>query len=815
MANLALPRQTSAKSAGGSQTLFHRILDGARTACLFAGLAAVLWFAAASGEAQENPPEAATTLPPVNVTAAPILPGLPDLEKVPSTAQIFNRGAITRDGYPALLKTLGEGAGGVTVDDAQNNPWQPNLIYRGFEASPLVGDPQGLAVYVNGSRFNQPFGDTTNWDLIPDIAMDRIDLVGSNPAFGLNALGGALAVRMRDGFTYHGAEAELLGGSFGRIQGSFQYGIESNNTSAYIAGTGMHENGWRDFSPSTLRQLYGDVGWRGEAAELHLNIIAADNDLVGNGTTPVDLLDVSRSAIFTFPDETKNKYVRVGLNGTYSVSDQTTIQVNAYYSNLSQRTFNGDAATVEPCDANPSIMCQEGGPPLADRAGGTVPNFVSNSPYVTIFGFSDFAGGGPYAFLNRTATDTNGYGVQVQVDHSFTVLGMTHHLAAGASYDGGSTEFTADTLLGALSLDRGFLGPGISIVAADGSISPVRIHTFNNYYGLYVTDTVDITKRLSGTVSARFNSAQITLHDQLGSDLNGAHSFNRLNPAAGVTYKLTPAISVYAGYAETNRAPTPAELSCADPSAPCSLTNFFVGDPDLKQVVAHTFEAGVRGVHSDGSQTRLEWNVGLFRTNSDDDILFVSAPTVGRAFFRNVGLTRRQGIELGLRFRTERLNVYANYAFTDATFQTALTLNSPDNPFADANGIIHVQPGDKLPGVPRNLFKIGADYNVSPKWVIGFSAIAATGKFLAGDESNLNPTTGAYGVLNVHSSYQITEHFQAFALINNVLNTRYATFGTFSPVTAVPLIQAPGSTNTRSLSLAPPVSAFGGVRAVF
>jgi outer membrane receptor protein involved in Fe transport len=288
-----------------------------------------------------------------------------------------------------------------------------------------------------------------------------------------------------------------------------------------------------------------------------------------------------------------------------------------------------------------------------------------------------------------------------------------------------------------------------------------------------------------------------------------------LNPAAGVTYKLTPAISVYAGYAETNRAPTPAELSCADPSAPCSLTNFFVGDPDLKQVVAHTFEAGVRGVHSDGSQTRLEWNVGLFRTNSDDDILFVSAPTVGRAFFRNVGLTRRQGIELGLRFRTERLNVYANYAFTDATFQTALTLNSPDNPFADANGIIHVQPGDKLPGVPRNLFKIGADYNVSPKWVIGFSAIAATGKFLAGDESNLNPTTGAYGVLNVHSSYQITEHFQAFALINNVLNTRYATFGTFSPVTAVPLIQAPGSTNTRSLSLAPPVSAFGGVRAVF
>lgn len=187
----------------------------------------------------------------------------------------------------------------------------------------------------------------------------------------------------------------------------------------------------------------------------------------------------------------------------------------------------------------------------------------------------------------------------------------------------------------------------------------------------------------------------------------------------------------------------------------------------------------------------------------------------GRAFFRNVGQTRRQGVELGLRLRTGRLNVYANYAFTDATFQTVLTLNSEDNPFADAAGTVHVQPGDRLPGIPRNLLKAGADYSITPSWVLGFSAIVATGKYLVGDESNLNHTTGAYGVLSLHSSYQITEHFQAFALMENVLNTRHATFGTFSPVTDVPLIQAPGSTNTRSLTLAPPISVFGGVRAIF
>ena len=784
-------------------------------AALLAALALLRVTASAQPAPAAPPADAPTALPPVEVIAPPLLPGLPDLTKMPAAAQVFNRRDVTRDGYPAVLRTLDESAAGVTLDHAQGNPAQPNLIYRGFEASPLVGNAQGLAVYVNGSRFNQPFGDTTNWDFIPDIAVDRIDLVGSNPAFGLNALGGAIAVRLRDGFGYHGAEAEMLGGSFGRIQGSFQYGVESDNTAAYVAGTLMHENGWRDFSPSTLRQIYGDVGWRGEAAELHLNIIGANNDLVGNGTTPVELLNVNRAAIFTHPDDTRNKYVRIGLSGSYTIDDDTTVQVNAYYSNLSQRTMNGDAAEVETCDGDRTIVCQEDGPPLTDVFGNPIANFIRNSPYFTTFGFRKFRNGGPYAFLNQTATDTNGYGVQAQVERAFSVLGMPHHVTAGASYDGGSTEFTAGTLLGGLSLDRGFFGPGVLVALADGSITPVRLHSFNNYYGVFIADTVDITSRLSATMSARFNSAQITLHDQVGTDLNGAHSYNRLNPAVGLTWRILPALTAYIGYAESNRAPTPAELSCADALSPCSLTNFFVGDPNLKQVVAHTIEAGVRG-NAAIDDAKLGWKIGIFHTNSDDDILFVSSPTVGRAFFRNVGTTRRQGVEVELRVSTDRLSAYANYAFTDATFQTALTLSSVDNPLADAAGNIHVSPGDRLPGVPRQLFKLGADYRITDAWTAGFSALVASGKYLFGDESNLNPTTGAYAVLNVHTAYHVTQNVELFGLVENVTNARYATFGTFSPVgPSVPIIQAPAATNTRSLSPAPPVSGFAGLRVTF
>src|SRR5262249_21278699 len=198
--------------------------------------------------------------------------------------------------------------------------------------------------------------------------------------------------------------------------------------------------------------------------------------------------------------------------------------------------------------------------------------------------------------------------------------------------------------VGAMSDARGFLGPGIVIDIASGEIAPVSVSSANDYFGLYATDAFDITPALSLTLSARFNSVHISLNDRFGTALNGLHDFSRLNPAIGLTYKLAPEANLYAGYSEANRAPTPAEFSCASPAVPCSLTNFFVADPDLKQVVGHTFEAGARG-GSDFGAASLRWHAGLYRTTLDDDILFAASPILGRAFFRNIGETRRQGIE--------------------------------------------------------------------------------------------------------------------------------------------------------------------------
>ncbi len=744
-------------------------------------------------------PAPVTQLPEVNVVApSPLLGSGIDRNKAPASVNVLTGQDIERTGIPNALESLNEQTPGVALDDAQGNQFQPNLEYRGFIVSPLDGNPQGLAVYVNGARFNAPFSDSVNWDLLPSIAIDRVNLEGSNPVFGLNALGGSLSIQLKNGFTWHGGLAELYGGSFGTVDGSLQYGKQSGNVSTYVAGNVFHSDGWRQLNASDVRQFYGDVGWRSEQAELHLNVLLADNVLNSPGTLPVQLLDVDRTATFTAPNRTTNKYGLVSLSGTWSVTDSTSLQGILYYDNLSQRIANGNAADVAVCATTPGFLCGGSGNPLLDRTGAPIPDFLS---------------GGPYSQLNNEAVDSNGYGAALQVTHDSTLLDRHNQLVAGLSFDGGVSTFTASTLLGGVTDVNGvFIGPGILIDQPGGPIAPVRVGITNAYYGAYFADVFDITPKLALSLAGRLNVAQIDLSDQNGTALSGNHSYAHFNPGIGLTYQALPSLSLYASYSEGNRAPTPAELSCASPTSPCTLANFFTGDPNLNQVVSHTIEAGLRGRLRSAGGANIDWNLGLFRTNDDNDIAFVASAVPGLDYFQNVGQTRRQGLEAGLTWRGPRLRAWINYAYTDATFQSPLTLDSPLNPAADANGQIHVVPGSRLPGVPAHRFKLGANYAVTDAWTIGFSGLVSSGQYLFGDEANLTSKTNPYVVLNANTSYRLTQNLEFFGLVQNLLNVKYETFGTFSPTSSVPIAQVPGATITRSLSPAPPIAAYGGVR---
>jgi outer membrane receptor protein involved in Fe transport len=749
-------------------------------------------------------------VPDVDVVApTPLLGSGLDRSAVPQATQVLGAGQIDRTDLPTLTGAILENIPSATINDTSGNPFQPDILFRGFVASPVTGTSQGLAIYLNGARFNDPFGDTVNWDLIPPEAIQTVNVEASNPVFGLNALGGSVNVQLKNGFTFQGANLTAIGGSYDRGTGILEFGRQLGNYSIYVAGDVTHDGGYRQTGNSDLYRLYTDLGWRSDVAELHLGVTATDNTLGNPGATPVQALNVDPTSIFTAPNTVLNQYVAVNLNGTYAVSDSLSLQGLAYYQNLTQRVTNGATEEVGNCAALgtagfPGDLCNEdSGTPVIARGGGIVPDFLN---------------GGTYSGLVLEGLDAQSYGASVQATDDADILGHKNHLVVGASFDGSDSVFDAQTQIGGFSTNgNGYVGPGYTQDQPSEGVEPVTVATVTRYYGVFADDVLTLLPHLDLTVGGRFNNAEIDLHDKLGTALTGQHSYSRFNPTAGLTYTFRPELQIYGSYSETNRAPTPTELSCNSAANPCSLLNFFIGDPNLKQVVARTFELGARGRVADFQGGKLTWNADYYHTNDRDDLIFQTTPyNPNLAFYTNAGRTLRQGVEANLTYQTPRLHAVIGYAFTDATYQSALLLGSGSNPDADANGNEHVMPGDRIPGIPQHRGTIVADYKVTDRWTIGGSAILESDQYRFGDEANLTKPVGGYVILNANTSYKVTDHITLFALVNNLTNRTYDTYGSFGPVDDITWPHVPGGvTDPRTASPGSPIAGYGGVKVSF
>jgi iron complex outermembrane receptor protein len=713
---------------------------------------------------------------------------------------------IGRAGTPDLFGALTRNIAGITLQDAQNNPWQPNLVYRGFIASPLQGQAQGLAVYLDGARFNQPFGDTVQFDLIPEAALASLSILDSSPVYGLNALGGAILMKTKTGASDPGLEASATGGRFGYAEGSLSGGFAKGGFSAFAAVQYSHDDGWRDFSPSSLYNGYLDLGFDTDRGGLHMKLVGADSDLTGNGVSPVELLAADRRAVFTWPDNSKSRYGRVSLHPWVALSDTTRIEGTLYAQRLTLHTVNGDAADIEGCEDkdNEGLVClqivnaddDEEQAVLTDARGDSV---------------ADVLGDEGYGVLNRGRTRTEAMGTLFQLIDERPLLAGSHHFAIGFSYDASRTRFDTSTELGALTQDRSIEGLGHIIVQQDGAIAPVGLVAHTDYWGVFVQDRLPLAPGLSAELGLRYNHARIAMADQIGTALNGRHRFARWNPGVELDYALS--VSLRAGYAETNRAPTPAELSCADEKAPCSLTNFFVADPPLKQVVAKSWEAGASG-HRDWGNTRIDWLLSAYRTRNRNDIQYIASAIRGRAYFQNIGSTRRQGIEASLKATRSGLTAHLSYAFTDTTYRSDLTLSSPANPMAQEDGTIAVMRGDRLPGIPRHSGTLALDY-AAKGWSVGGDLIARSGQYLVGDEGNGNRKLGGYLLVNLRAGVDILPGLTLFGELRNAFDRHYASFGTFTEVDEIELDEAPGASDPRAYGPGSPRRWYAGVKARF
>ena len=762
---------------------------------------------------------APVTTPALSVVATTPVTGIGfDRNKVPAMVQTLTAEDFYRTHSPSVLEALMQRIPGVNTTDVQGNGFFQDLRYRGFSASPLQGTPQGLAIYMNGIRINEAFGDTVNWDFIPTVAIGRADVWTNNPAFGLNALGGAISFQMKDGFTYQGFEFDAMGGSYGRIGGSFQYGVRQGEWALYMAGEGVKDDGWRYQSPSRIGRFYGDLGWKSMNSEIHLVGTAADNYFGVVGPTPVEMLNRDWRSIYTWPQTTKNQAQILSLNGRYSVTDHWTIQNLLYVRNFKQFHVDGNDADVERCAPGDNTLClDEDALPnltvdqrrLRDQFGNPIncPPGPGNTCRL------------PWGTVDRTSTRALTVGGSLQATNDDKIFGRDNHFTIGASYDRSRISFGGDSELGYIYPDF-FVGPngpitgtGV-IIHTDSYIgyAPVDLSAKNTYYGLYASNTYDITSRLSLTAGARYNLAKITTADNLGTspDLNGYYSFHRINPVFGMTLKIAPELTFYAGYSEANRAPTALELGCSNPERPCLIEGFLVSDPPLQQVIARTREAGLRGdVRANGG--RFDWKVGLFRTDNSNDIISVASQIPGRGVFQNVQGTRRQGLEASAEYRSKDWLAYLNYAFIDATYQFTGELASPNNPSSNDDGFIFVTPGKQIPGIPRHQIKGGLDYALTSQWKVGTDVVWVGSQWYVGDDANQNVKIADYWIANLHASYQYNKEVRVYGLVNNVFNRKFAAYGTYFGPDGVQFVIPNPPTDPRTVTPGSPLAFYLGV----
>jgi len=658
------------------------------------------------------------------------------------------------------------------INDVQNNPFQPEVQYRGFTASPLLGLPQGISVYLNGVRFNEPFGDTVNWDLIPLAALDNVALFsGSNPAFGQNTLGGALALKTKNGFSYDKNEMELRLGSFGQKQYSIQSGGHKDKLGYYIIANRYQEDGWRDFSDSEINQVLANISYIDDNHSIELMVASNDNTMTGNGAVPEELVELEgRESVYTHPDETNNRLDLITLSADINLSDQLSLQSNAYYRKNKVDSLNGDDSDYEECDIGAGYtLCEEEDDEVE------VVEFIGYDDDTLLSDISELDPDDIDGTLNTGATDNESYGVALQLVYNQSFDTFSHEFVFGLGGDRANINFESDTEFAILHNDSAEDDRSVSSIGLFDQESRVRLDVTTKQHYFYLSDTISFGDNLTVNLAGRYNDSQIIMHDLIDTgegSLNGDHHFSRFNPAIGMSYQLNNQVTTKLSYSESSRNPSPAELSCADEDDPCKLPNGFVADPPLEQVVAKTIEASIG--YNNGKHAI---NATVFSTKSVDDIIFQQAgSTPSRGYFVNVDETRRQGIELSLSSASPELAWGASYNYLDATFESPFVSFSPVNPLG-ANR--QVEAGDTIPGQPKHQIKLHMDWNYNDKTNVGFEFLYASSSYYRGDEANENKKVPSYALANIYANYQMTPNLRFSAKVDNLFDREYHTFGLY------------------------------------
>jgi outer membrane receptor protein involved in Fe transport len=621
---------------------------------------------------------------------------------------------------PRTLPDALETQAGVTTYDDAGSAYKITLNSRGFSASPALGTPQGVSVFLNGVRQNEPDASEVNFDLMPLDHIAKVELLsGSASLLGPNSLGGAINLITQRGSGPPGGEIELTGGMYGTYEGEASVsGSTRNNWDYYAAGGYGHETGWRDFTQSTSYNGFLSVGHTGKNGGVHFWAMGARSRAELAGSLPEEILDTNPTVNFT-PGDYENIHEFQGAFSGYQ-----KIGANRFSLTVYGRTTNSD-------------------------------RFNSNQvpdPSARFFGNTRVLGATGDWRWTRPLNENTSVSVRLGVD---AAKNWTYVQIYNLENDGTLPPDQLVTAPATITTDvqsKGGDAAGYGLV--DFKVGPVT---------------------LSG--GARYDYVKIPFTDNLDPTNDTSSSYHRLNPRVGASADLGHGVSVYGSWGESFRAPNLIELTCADPTASCPLPNALGADPPLDPVIARTVEGGARLVTShfilDGS---------AYRTTVGNDIYFIANSLIG-GYFANIGTTKREGIELsGQAFLAGGHTVYANYAYTRGTFEETLQIFSaradadPTSPLFGEN---IVQPGDHLPSTPANTFRTGASFKLPARFTAGLDIRYTGPQWLRGDEANETSQLPGYSITNARVGWE-WKGWSILGIVSNVFDTKRAVFGTFN-----------------------------------
>ena len=743
------------------------------------------------------------------ISATPLAGTDLSVDQIPGPVQTATAEDITSSGAVNLSDFMNRRLNGVFINDMEGSSFQPDVNFRGYTASPILGTPEGISVYVDGVRQNQPFGDVVAWDLIPKNAISEVTMVaGSDPLFGLNTLGGALPVRTKDGVSDPGASITATYGASGRkeIQGEYGGG-KPKGFNWFLAGNGFHESGWRIHSPSDVKQGFVKLGWRTDKTDLALTTSYAYNTLGANGLQDYRLLAADYASGYTFPDVTGNRSPSFNLTLRHTFNTSLAFSGNAWYRNIRTEivnpNYNNDASgnnILQPNTAEQAALTAAGytGFPTsgATAANTPFPKWRCIADALLQTDPDERCDGDTVYSLERQ----NDYGVSAQMTLVTPMHGRANQLAFGATADHGSVGFTQNTAWGYINPDHTITDVG---AWQDGSTanpvdSRVNLHGATPNWSLYFTDTLPLLSTLNVTVSGRYNQTTIDNTDYLNpiagpGSLTGDYVYRRFNPSVGLTWNPVRTVNAYGRFSQGSRAPTSIELGCADPANPCSLPNALQSDPPLQQVVTDTWEFGLRGKPEVSFIHGLSWNVGVFQSTNHNDILFVSSVALGTGYFQNFGKTRRRGWDASLDGRIGRVAWGLDYTFLDATYQTDAVLDGAANNTSDTalsgapglDGNIYVHPGNRIPLIPKQSGKAHAEYQATKRLAFDLSEVALSSSYARGNENNAYKADGVYylgpgvspgyAVTNFRAHYDLSKRVELAVQVDNLFDRKYYT----------------------------------------